>query len=272
MLLAEGDVVTAADLDLPDTTGRIESPRPAESGAFRTSIDTVARGRIEEALRETQGNVTAAADKLGIPRSTLRYQLDRLGIAGDRDTRPKPRAAAPARPLAERILAPTGVIAGERKQVTVLCADFRESLARVADDPELTQRLADAVLERLMDAVRRHGGTVNQVRGDGIMALFGAPLALEDHAVRACNAALAMREVVLPRGGDVPIKVGLHSGDVVLRTVGGEARLDYAAVRPRPASWRWVSSRSSPSDAPTSSSWPLPAGLARGSRRRSPAA
>ena len=229
-LLAEGAVVSAADLDLPASPGRIESPGPTESGALRASIDTVARGRIEEALRETQGNVTAAADKLGIPRSTLRYQLDRLEIVADRDSRPKPRAATPARPLAERILAPAGAIAGERKQVTVLCADFKESLERVAGDPELTQRLADAVLERMMDAVRRHGGTVNQVRGDGIMALFGAPLALEDHAVRACNAALAMREVVLPRGGDVQIKVGLHSGDVVLRTVGGEARLDYAAV------------------------------------------
>jgi DNA-binding NtrC family response regulator/tetratricopeptide (TPR) repeat protein len=230
-LLAEGTVVTAADLDLPTAPGRIESPPSAESGPLRTSVDAVARVRIEEALRETQGNVTAAADKLGIPRSTLRYQLDRLGIGGDRDSRPKSRAIAPARPLAERILAPAGGIAGERKQVTVLCADFKESLERVAGrDPELTQRLVDAVLERLIDGVRRHGGTVNQVRGDGIMALFGAPLALEDHAVRACNAALAMREVALPRAGDVLIRVGLHSGDVVLRTVGGEARLDYAAV------------------------------------------
>jgi class 3 adenylate cyclase len=195
--------------------------------------------RIEEALNETQGNVTAAADKLGIPRSTLRYQLDRLGVALDKDSRPKPRSVAASRPLAERILAPAGAIADERKQVTVLFADLKDSLAHAAGhDPEVTQRLVDAVLERMIEAVRRHGGTVNQVRGDGIMALFGAPLALEDHAVQACYAALAIHEAVGPQGGalrrilgrEVQVRAGLNSGDVALRSVGGETRLDYAAA------------------------------------------
>src|SRR5499427_8241021 len=247
VLLTERTVISASDLDLRPAPARTEPSQPdAEpKGPLKTSVDSFARVRIEEALKGTQGNITAAADKLGVPRSTLRYQLDRLGLAPDRlgvatdkDSRTKPRAAAPSRPLAERILAPADAIAGERKQVTVLFADFKAALERVAgDDPEVTQPLIDAVLEAMIEAIRRHGGTVNQVRGDGIMALFGAPLALEDHAVKACHAALAMHQITLPTenlrrvlGRELQVRVGLNSGDVALRSVGGEARLDYAAV------------------------------------------
>src|SRR5207253_5074977 len=84
-----------------------------------------------------------------------------------------------------------------RKPVTVLFADLKGSMELLADrDPEEARRVLDPVLERLMAAVHRYEGTVNQVMGDGIMALFGAPLAHEDHAVRACYAALAMQEAV----------------------------------------------------------------------------
>src|SRR6202008_2178288 len=104
----------------------------------------------------------------------------------------------------ERILAPAGTVAAERKQVTVLFADLKEPLERLAGhDPEATRTLVDPVLERMIEVVRRHGGTVNQLRGDGIMALFGAPLALEDHAVRACHAALAMHEAVGAHDGEL---------------------------------------------------------------------
>jgi len=101
------------------------------------------------------------------------------------------------RHLAERILTGKGALEGERKQVTVLFADFRGSLELLADrDSEEARALLDAVLQRMMDAVHHYEGTVNQVMGDGIMALFGAPLAHEDHAVRACYAALRMQDTI----------------------------------------------------------------------------
>ena len=94
--------------------------------------------------------------------------------------------------LAEKILTSRSALEGERKQVTVLFADLKGSMELLADrDPEEARQLLDPVLERMMAAVHRYEGTVNQVMGDGIMALFGAPLAHEDHAVRACYAALA---------------------------------------------------------------------------------
>jgi class 3 adenylate cyclase len=90
--------------------------------------------------------------------------------------------------LAERILTSKSALEGERKQVTVLFADLRGSMELLADrDPEEARKILDPVLERMMDAVHHYEGTVNQVMGDGVMALFGAPLAREDHAVRACT-------------------------------------------------------------------------------------
>src|SRR5919109_3770478 len=91
--------------------------------------------------------------------------------------------------LAEKILTSKNSLEGERKQVTVLFADMKGSMELLAErDPEEARKLLDPVLERMMEAVHRYEGTVNQILGDGIMALFGAPLAHEDHAVRACYA------------------------------------------------------------------------------------
>src|SRR5437899_2150284 len=141
--------------------------------------------------------------------------------------------------LAERILNSKSAIEGERKQVTVLFADLKGSMELLADrDPEEARRILDPVLERMMDAVHRYEGTVNQVMGDGIMALFGAPLALEDHAVRGCYAALAIQEsltdyaetVRQKHGVNVQIRVGLNSGEVVVRSVASDLRMDYSAV------------------------------------------
>ena len=106
--------------------------------------------------------------------------------------------------LAEKILTSKAALEGERKQVTVLFADLKGSMELLADrDPEEARKLLDPVLERMMEAVHRYEGTVNQVMGDGIMALFGAPLAHEDHAVRACYAALGMQaaRAAVCRGG-----------------------------------------------------------------------
>src|SRR6266705_2514768 len=104
--------------------------------------------------------------------------------------------------------------------------------------PEKARRLLDPVLERMMAAVHRYEGTVNQVLGDGIMALFGAPIAHEDHAVRACYAALAMQaavkqyaaEIQRTQGVPVQIRVGLNSGEVVVRAIGSDLHMDYTAV------------------------------------------
>jgi class 3 adenylate cyclase/tetratricopeptide (TPR) repeat protein len=128
---------------------------------------------------------------------------------------------------------------GERKQVTVLFADLKGSMELLADrDPEEARKILDPVLERMMEAVHRYEGTVNQVMGDGIMALFGAPLAHEDHAVRACYAALRMQEAVrkyaeeLHRREGIPIqiRVGVNSGEVVVRSIGSDLHMDYTAV------------------------------------------
>jgi class 3 adenylate cyclase/tetratricopeptide (TPR) repeat protein len=141
--------------------------------------------------------------------------------------------------LAEKILTSKGALEGERKQVTVLFADLKGSMELLADrDPEEARQILDPVLERMMEAVHRYEGTVNQVMGDGIMALFGAPLAHEDHAVRACYAALRMQEAVTRhaeelrrREGVLPqIRVGLNSGAVVVRSIGNDLRMDYTAV------------------------------------------
>ncbi len=114
---------------------------------------------------------------------------------------PSPQTYTP-RHLAEKILTSRGALEGERKQVTVLFADVKGSMELLADrDPEEARKVLDPVLEHMMEAVHRYEGTVNQVMGDGIMALFGAPLAHEDHAVRACYAALRMQEAIrrIPR-------------------------------------------------------------------------
>jgi hypothetical protein len=130
--------------------------------------------------------------------------------------------------LAEKILTSKTALEGERKQVTVLFADLKGSMELLADrDPEEARQLLDPVLERMMAAVHRYEGTVNQVMGDGIMALFGAPIAHEDHAVRACYAALAMQDAVgryaaelrQRQGLDVQIRVGLNAGEVVVRSI-----------------------------------------------------
>jgi class 3 adenylate cyclase/tetratricopeptide (TPR) repeat protein len=141
--------------------------------------------------------------------------------------------------LAEQILTSRAALEGERKQVTVLFADLKGSMELLAErDPEEARHLLDPVLDRMMAAVHQYEGTVNQVMGDGIMALFGAPLAHEDHAVRACYAALRVQEAVkqyateVQRTHGVPlhIRVGLNAGEVVVRSIGSDLHMDYTAV------------------------------------------
>jgi class 3 adenylate cyclase len=149
-----------------------------------------------------------------------------------------PQAYTPQH-LAEKILQSTVAPEGERKQVTVLFADLKDSTELIRGlDPEAAQQLLDPAIHRMMDAVHRFEGTVNQVLGDGIMALFGAPIAHEDHALRACYAALAMQAAMQPtteevrrtRGLELRMRVGLNAGEVVVRAIGNDLHMDYSAV------------------------------------------
>ena len=151
---------------------------------------------------------------------------------------PAPLAYTPTA-LAEKIRTSRAALEGERKQVTVLFADIKDSLELIRGlDPEAAQQLLDPALHAMMDAVHRYEGTVNQVLGDGIMALFGAPIAHEDHAARACYAALAMQAALrayaeeVRRTHDLAIqhRVGLNSGEVVVRTIRNDLHMDYSAV------------------------------------------
>jgi class 3 adenylate cyclase/tetratricopeptide (TPR) repeat protein len=141
--------------------------------------------------------------------------------------------------LAEKILTSRATLEGERKQVTVLFADIKDSTELIKDlDPEAAQQLLDPAIHIMMDAVHRFEGTVNQVLGDGIMALFGAPIAHEDHSLRACYAALAMQGAMQPsaeavrrqHGVTLRIRVGLNAGEVVVRAIGNDLHMDYSAV------------------------------------------
>ena len=149
-----------------------------------------------------------------------------------------PQAYTPAY-LAEKILSSRTALEGERKQVTVLFADLKGSTELIQGlDPEEARQLLDPALHVMMEAVHRYEGTVNQVLGDGIMALFGAPLAHEDHAIRACYSALAMQaamrryaeEVRQSHGLEIQARVGLNSGEVVVRAIGNDLHMDYSAV------------------------------------------
>jgi len=141
--------------------------------------------------------------------------------------------------VTERMLLSRWALEGERKHVSVLFADLKGSMEILAGrDPEEAEKILNAVLEVLMNAVHRYEGTVNQVLGDGIMALFGAPIAQEDHAMRACYAALAMQAATRSGAGrltaaygvDVQVRVGINSGEVVVRPIGSDLHMGYTAV------------------------------------------
>jgi class 3 adenylate cyclase/tetratricopeptide (TPR) repeat protein len=160
------------------------------------------------------------------------------------ETSAPPKYASPdqyiPKHLAEKILAARTSLEGERKQVTVLFADVKGSTELIADeDPEAADRLLNPVLDQMMGAVHRYEGTVTRVTGDGIMALFGAPLAHEDHAIRACYAAKAMQEAIQRDAEEedpgkseagLQIRVGLNSGEVVVRSIANDLFMEYTAM------------------------------------------
>ena len=155
------------------------------------------------------------------------------GPGAERD----PRAYTPQH-LAEKILISRAALAGERKQVTVLFADVKGSMDLAEQlDPEEWHAIMDRFFQLLAEGVHRFEGTVNQYTGDGIMALFGAPIAHEDHAQRACWAALHLQEAVRGyadelrrrRSLNFSVRMGLNSGEVVVGRIGDDLRMDYTA-------------------------------------------
>ncbi|MBI1816899.1 MAG: AAA family ATPase [Deltaproteobacteria bacterium] len=154
-----------------------------------------------------------------------------------RPLNPDPRAYTPKH-LADKILQSKSALEGERKQVTVLFADVKGSMELAEQlDPEQWHTILDRFFQILTEGVHRFEGTVNQYTGDGIMALFGAPIAHEDHAQRACYAALHLRDALkgyadeLRRTSGVSLstRIGINSGEVVVGRIGDDLRMDYTA-------------------------------------------
>ncbi len=165
-----------------------------------------------------------------------------VGQAGSPASPVEPRVREPSsytpKHLAEKILQSKSALEGERKQVTVMFADVKGSMELAEQlDPEEWHRILERFFEILTEGVNRFEGTVNQYTGDGIMALFGAPIAHEDHAARACYAALHIRdgareyanEVRSQHGVPFGVRVGLNSGEVVVGKIGDDLRMDYTA-------------------------------------------
>ena len=141
--------------------------------------------------------------------------------------------------LAEKILTSRTALAGERKQVTVLFADVSGFTSISAQlDPEEVHQLMNRAFELMLGEVHHYEGTINQFLGDGVMALFGAPIAHEDHAQRAVHAALGMQRVLQGYGAELQrtqgstfrVRLGLNTGLVVVASIGDNLRMDYTAV------------------------------------------
>ena len=162
-----------------------------------------------------------------LTKSTLRDHIDPL----------HPQEYTPKH-LAEKILSSRAASEGERKTVTILFADVANSTALFEYlDPEAVHKIMNGCFRILMDQIHRFEGTVNQFQGDCIMALFGAPIAHENHAQRACQAALAIQKALPPYRQklkdryeiDLNMRIGLNSGPVVVGAIGDDLRMDYTA-------------------------------------------
>jgi len=192
-----------------------------------------------EDLIEELVEVQRAAERDG---NVLVWSADPGRSAPTTDTAPVvvervPRAYTPKH-LADKILQSKSALQGERKQVTVMFADVKGSMELAEQlDPEEWHRILERFFEILTEGIHRFEGTVNQYTGDGIMALFGAPIAHEDHAHRACYAALHLRDAVRAHAAEVRarhgipfgVRIGLNSGAVVVGKIGDDLRMDYTA-------------------------------------------
>ena len=180
---------------------------------------------------------------LGDRKRLLRAIRAREDVNDDADeaaVTPASVVAAP-RHLSEQILRSRAALEGERKQVTVLFADIKGSTELFADmDAGTTAGVLRRAVAEMMAAVHQYEGLVNKVLGDGIMAIFGAPIAHEDHAIRACYAALAMQarlarlasDIRREHGVELLVRQDMNSGDVVVRSIHNDLTMDYDAIGP----------------------------------------
>ena len=170
----------------------------------------------------------------------IRAREDVNDDAAEAAVTPASVVAAP-RHLSEQILRSRAALEGERKQVTVLFADIKGSTELIADmDAGTTAGVLRRAVAEMMAAVHQYEGLVNKVLGDGIMAIFGVPIAHEDHAIRACYAALAMQarlarlasDIRREHGVELLVRQGMNSGDVVVRSIHNDLTMDYDAIGP----------------------------------------
>jgi DNA-binding SARP family transcriptional activator/predicted ATPase len=194
-------------------------------------------GRREAAIRQYQECTRILSRELGIaPAEETRRLATEIGGEVDRRS-PQPVARQPSTQRLDELVSAAfnsehgsddsaPVLPAERKQLTVLCARVREAIDY--SDPEAAIARIDPVLKAIVDAVRHFGGTLINVQGDSVTALFGAPIAHEDHAVQACYAALAAREAISSNPSD--LRIAIHSGEAVVRTIGDEHLRHYDAA------------------------------------------
>jgi DNA-binding SARP family transcriptional activator/predicted ATPase len=197
-------------------------------------------GRREAALRQYQECARILSRELGIaPAEETRRLAQEIGSETHGRSPDSTSRQTPAQDLYKYVAASEHdrrseqlpVLPAERKQLTVLCARIRE--AGDATDPEAVIARVDPALKAIVDSVRRFGGTISRVQGDGVTALFGAPFAQEDHAVRACYAALAMRDTVSSFAHTLSdIRIGIHAGEAIVRTIGDENMRHYEPIGP----------------------------------------
>jgi class 3 adenylate cyclase/tetratricopeptide (TPR) repeat protein len=213
---------------------------------IREWLKTLGLERYAEAFEREEvgvGQLAELADEelraLGVPLGPRKTILKAAGVAhGPVASPPAPDSYTPPH-LAERILSSRAALEGERKQVSVLFCDIADSTGLAAQvGAEAMHAILTRFFHLVMDEVHRYEGTVNQFLGDGLMALFGAPLAHEDHARRAVLAALGIRGAIatqqkqlgLPPGSQLSVRIGLHTGPVVVGSIGDNLRMDYTAI------------------------------------------
>jgi DNA-binding NtrC family response regulator/tetratricopeptide (TPR) repeat protein len=239
-LLTDTRRLTTEVLELDAPRGRPPSRPPDDDarpsrGANATSLEhavgEVERTRIVEALRETHGNISRAADRLGITRNILRYRLKKYGLQVQSETVDATVSAESVNPMAAVEPPPTPRtihVQWERRHVALLRADL------VTTAPVIVGRATGAALEALVEKIESFGGRVEEVSPRGLVAVFGLE-PVEDAPRRAAYAALAIQKIVVPdRGGSAEllgIRLGLHAGEVWVAQVRGATRLDYEAKR-----------------------------------------
>ena len=233
-LLTDDPVVTADTLDLPAPRARRASPVSVEDDASgartrEATLDQAVRGaegaRILAMLDETRGNVSHAADRLGVTRNRLRYRMQKYGLqAASRPAEPTPLSEPVSGTEAPRAAPRRLHVQWERRHVALLRVDLVAPSAAVLD--------TTPVLETLVANVHKFGGQVDEVSPRGLVAAFGLE-PVEDAVRRAAHAALAMQNIaghdrVGPLSG---VRLGLHVAEVLLGRFDGAARIDYAAKR-----------------------------------------